>query len=96
MILIICEKMNSQKRLLLTLKYLWNKTDEEHPTTLKDIGEYGDCVFLPEIKPGMQAMADELGVSFTAMLIQLRKYGLLEERDMAEYFDKIKVGDRNE
>ena len=43
----------------------------------------------------MQSMADELGVSFTAMLIQLRKYGLLEERDMAEYFDKIKVGDRN-
>ena len=56
---------------------------------------YGDCVFLPEIKPVMQAMADELGVSFTAMLIQLRKYDLLEERDMAEYFDKIKGGDRN-
>ena len=52
--------------------------------------------FLPEIKPSIQAMADELGVSFTAMLIQLRKYGLLEERDMAEYFDKIKGGDRNE
>ena len=51
--------------------------------------------FLPEIKPVMQAMADELGVSFTAMLIQLRKYDLLEERDMAEYFDKIKGGDRN-
>ena len=32
--------MNSQKRLLLTLKYLWEKTDEEHPVTLKDIGEY--------------------------------------------------------
>ena len=57
---------------------------------------YGDCVFLPEIKPSMQAMADELGVSFTTMLIQLRKYGLPEERDMAEYFDKIKGGDRNE
>lgn len=25
--------MNSQKRLLLTLKYLWEKTDEEHPVT---------------------------------------------------------------
>lgn len=32
--------MNSQKRLLLTLKYLWEKTDEEHPATLKEIGEY--------------------------------------------------------
>lgn len=32
--------MNSQKRLLLTLKYLWNKTDEEHPAALKDIDEY--------------------------------------------------------
>lgn len=32
--------MNSQKRLILTLKYLWEKTDEEHPATLKEIGEY--------------------------------------------------------
>lgn len=32
--------MNSQKRLLLTLIYLWEKTDEEHPATLKEIGEY--------------------------------------------------------
>lgn len=32
--------MNSQKRLLLTLKYLWEKTDEEHPSTLKEIGKY--------------------------------------------------------
>lgn len=32
--------MNSQKRLLLTLKYLWEKTDEGHPATLKEIGEY--------------------------------------------------------
>ena len=29
------------------------------------------------------------------LLLTLRKYGLLEERDMAEYFDKIKGGDRN-
>ena len=47
-------------------------------------------------KPVMQAMADELGVSFTAMLIQLRKYGLLEERDMAEYFERTKDSDKNE
>ena len=56
---------------------------------------YGDCVFLPEIKPVMQSMADELGVSFTAMLIQLRKYGLLEERDITEYFERTKDSDKN-
>lgn len=49
---------------------------------------YGDCVFLPKIKPVLQQMSKELGVSFTAIVIQLRKYNLLENRDMSEYFIK--------
>ena len=47
---------------------------------------------------GPQIMVSRTPVSYThltAMLIQLRKYDLLEEQDMAEYFDKIKGGDRN-
>ena len=32
--------MNSQKRFLLTVQYLWDMTDEEHPLALKDVGEY--------------------------------------------------------
>ncbi len=54
----------------------------------KFISVYGNCVFLPEDKLPMQKMADEIGVSYTAMLIQLRKYGLLIRRDMSEYFKK--------
>ncbi len=56
-----------------------------------------DCVFLPEMKPAMQQMADELGVSYSSMLIQLKKYELLEQRDMPEYFRlMMKGGDGNE
>ena len=49
---------------------------------------YGDCVFLPQMKPTLEKMSSEIGVSYSAMLIQLRKYGLLEQRDMKEYFKK--------
>ena len=63
----------------------------------KRIPVYGDCVFLPEMKPAMRRMADELGVSYSSMLIQLKKYELLEEREMSEYFQlMMKGGDRNE
>lgn len=45
----------------------------------------------------MRRMADELGVSYSSMLIQLKKYELLEEREMSEYFQlMMKGGDRNE
>ena len=57
----------------------------------KKVPVYGNCVFLPEMKPSLQTMADELGVSHTAMLIQLRKYDLLEQRDMNEYFQKTRL-----
>lgn len=54
----------------------------------KKIPIYGDCVFLPKMKPALQSMSEELGVSYSAMLIQLKKYGLLEYRNMQEYFLK--------
>ena len=60
----------------------------------KQIPVYGDCVFPPKVKPALQKMSEELGVSYTAMLIQLRKYGLLEDREMSQYFSLIvKDGD---
>lgn len=60
----------------------------------KQIPVYGDCVFPPKMKPALQKMSEELGVSYTAMLIQLRKYGLLEDREMSQYFSLIvKDGD---
>lgn len=54
----------------------------------KTIPVYGDCIFLPKMKPALQKMSVELGVSYSTMLIQLRKYGLLEQRSMEEYFKK--------
>lgn len=50
---------------------------------------YGDCVFLPSMKPAIQGIAIELGVSYTTLLIQLKKYDLLEQRDMQEYFQRL-------
>lgn len=54
----------------------------------KCIPVYGNCVFLPEDKLLLNRMAEEIGVSYTAMLIQLRKYELLTQRNMSEYFKK--------
>lgn len=50
---------------------------------------YGDSVFSSKTKPFLQKISEELGVSYTAMLIQLRKYGFLEKRNMSEYFELI-------
>lgn len=54
----------------------------------KAIPVYGDCIFLPKMKPALQNMSEELGVSYSSMLIQLRKYNLLKQRSMEEYFKK--------
>ena len=58
----------------------------------RTIPVYGECVFLPEMKLCLQDMAEELGVSYTAMLIQLRKYGLLEPKDIRSYFERLRQG----
>ena len=48
------------------------------------------CVLLPSTKPAIHAIADELGVSFSSLLIQLKKYNLVDRRDMQEYFLKMR------
>lgn len=54
----------------------------------KPIPVYGDAVFLPKTKTVLFKISSMLGVSHTALLIQLRKYGLLEAHDMTEYIEK--------
>jgi len=54
----------------------------------KSIPVYGDAVFLPKTKTVLLKISGMLGVSHTALLIQLRKYGLLEAHDMTEYIEK--------
>ena len=51
---------------------------------------YGECVLLPSTKPAIHTMADELGVSFSALLIQLKKYNLVDYRNITEYFQKMR------
>ena len=47
---------------------------------------YGENLFSPRLKPRLCSMAEELGVSYTAMHIQLRDDKLLEHRPVEEYF----------
>lgn len=47
---------------------------------------YGDNVMSREDKLSVQKMADCLGVSFSALRIRLRELGLIDYRDMSEYF----------
>lgn len=46
---------------------------------------FGDSTFLPDMKPILSRMSKLLVVSYTAMIIQLKKYNLLEEHAMSEY-----------
>ncbi|HPE96067.1 MAG TPA: ImmA/IrrE family metallo-endopeptidase [Bacillota bacterium] len=50
---------------------------------------FGSEVFMPQTKVPLQNAADELGVSHTMLLIQLKKYGLLEPHDICDYIKFI-------
>lgn len=54
----------------------------------KTVPVYGEHVFMPEKKLALQNMSEELGVSYTALLIQMRKYKIFEHHDINEYFAK--------
>ena len=58
----------------------------------KPIPVYGDGVFHPKTKTALHNMAAMLGVSHSALLIQLRKYGLLEKHDLSEFIVKHLAG----
>lgn len=63
----------------------------------KNIPIYGDCVFLPKTKTVLLNISEMLGVSHTALLIQLRKYRLLEQHNITEYIKKnLIAGGQNE
>ena len=84
----LCEyQANSMAAMLLMPRYLLTNAVQRY-FRRKKIPVYGDCVFMPNIKLPLQKMSDEICVSHTAMIIQLRKYGLLEQHSMDEYFKK--------
>lgn len=63
---------NTMAAIILMPKDLLTASVRRHFRKNK-IPVYGDCVFLPEMKPVMQVMADELGVSFTTIQKQSAK-----------------------
>ena len=80
---------NTMAALLLMPKPLLESTLRRHARR-KHIPIYGECVLLPSTKPAVNAMADELGVSFSALLIQLKKYNMVERHDIQEYVLKMR------
>lgn len=58
----------------------------------KAIPIYGESVFLPKTKAILLKMTEMLGVSYSALLIQLRKYDLLDRHDLSEYIVKHVAG----
>ena len=61
----------------------------------RTIPVYGDNVLLPQTKLLLKRISDQLGVSHTTLLIQLRTYGMIEPHDISEYFE-ITYGDAHE
>lgn len=80
---------NTMAALLLMPKSLVQNVLRRH-TRLDRIPIYGECVLHPSIKPAVNAMASELGVSFSALLIQLKKYNMVERHDIQEYVLKMR------
>ena len=74
--------------LLMPMPLLQN-TLRRHPRRSR-LPIYGESVLLPSTKLAIHAMADELGVSFSALLIQLKKYSLVDHREITVYFQKMR------
>lgn len=49
---------------------------------------YGDAVFHPREKVILNKMADSLNVSYTALIIRLKRLGMLKQHDISEYITK--------
>lgn len=83
-----CQANSMAAMLLMPLPLLQN-TLRRHLHRSR-IPIYGDCVLLPSTKPAIHAIANELCVSFSSLLIQMKKYNLVDRRDMQEYFLKMR------
>lgn len=53
---------------------------------------YGDNVFADREQKVISRMASQIGVSYTALLIRLRQFDLLEHHPIEEYLDKMIPG----
>lgn len=60
----------------------------------KKIPVYGQNIFAAKEEKAISRMAAQVGVSYTAMLIRLRQFDLLDYRPVDEYFEKTFRGGR--
>ena len=58
----------------------------------KRIPVYGQNIIAPKEDKAISRMAAQIGVSYSAMLIRLRQFGLLDYRPVDEYFEKALHG----
>ena len=58
----------------------------------KRIPVYGQNVIAPKADKAISRMAAQIGVSYSAMLIRLRQFGLLDYHPVDEYFEKALHG----
>lgn len=58
----------------------------------KEIKIYGGTVIAPHDKIKLRKIADCLGVSFSALLIRLKNFQLIEQHDLQEYIHSLKGG----
>ena len=54
---------------------------------------FGDQVLAPEERTKLNKMAAQIGVSFTALLIRLRQFDMIEYRSLDEYIDSQFIGE---
>lgn len=64
----------------------------EKYTKNKAIKIYGDTVIAPQDKITLRKIADCLGVSFSALLIRLKNFELIEQHSLQEYIHSLKEG----
>ena len=58
----------------------------------KRIPVYGQNIIAPKEDKAISRMAAQIGVSYSAMLIRLRQFGLLDYHPVDEYFEKALHG----
>lgn len=60
----------------------------------KKVAVYGNSIFAPKDKIRLRKMADEIGVSFSALIIRLKHLNYVEYHETSEYIDKyLQVGE---
>lgn len=82
-----CEtQTNRLAAILLMPRFLVKRAMAEY-TGGRHIAVYGNGMMKAQDKVTMQTMANEMGVSFSALLNRLRELGWLDNRNLSEYID---------